>query len=160
MSHQLSFDQITDMTLKQAMTATKLSEMLDCIRNLKLHAKTIERDLSNSFNENNESVVVDDFPTENILELAKQRSQNHRYILLNDFNSSTRKNKQKTSLNNHQQLEFMKCIIAEQPTALDAIYLESLLNPDQWQNNNEYLQIKPKDYLTKLERKRLNEILN
>lgn len=54
----------------------------------------------------------------------------------------------------------MKNVIAAQPSALEAIYLEALLNPDQWQYNHSLLQTSPADNLTPTERKRLNEILN
>ncbi len=69
-------------------------------------------------------------------------------------------------MNNHKkssldkQVEYMKQVIAAQPSALEAIYLEALLNPDQWQYNHHLLQTSPMDILTTSERKRLNEILN
>jgi hypothetical protein len=69
-------------------------------------------------------------------------------------------------MNNHRkfllekQVEYMKRVIAAQPSALEAIYLEALLNPDQWQYNCHLLQSSPMDILTTNERKRLNEILN
>lgn len=50
----------------------------------------------------------------------------------------------------------MKRVIDAQPTALEAIYLEALLNPDQWQH---YHQTSPSDNLTTHERQRLNELL-
>jgi hypothetical protein len=53
----------------------------------------------------------------------------------------------------------MKDVIAAQPSALEAIYLEALLNPDQWQYNHQLLQTSPMDMLTTTERKRLNKIL-
>ena len=59
-----------------------------------------------------------------------------------------------------KQVEFMKRVIAAQPSALEAIYLEALLNPDQWQYNHHLLQTSPMDILTPDERKRLDEILN
>jgi hypothetical protein len=59
-----------------------------------------------------------------------------------------------------KQVEYMKHVIAAQPSALEAIYLEALLNPDQWQYNHHLLQTSPMDILTSSERKRLNEILN
>jgi hypothetical protein len=69
-------------------------------------------------------------------------------------------------MNNHnkslldKQVEYMKGVIGAQPSALEAIYLEALLNPDQWQYNHHLLQTSPMDILTSSERKRLNEILN
>ena len=54
----------------------------------------------------------------------------------------------------------MKGVIAAQPSALEAIYLEALLNPDQWRYNHHLLQTSPMDILTSSERKRLNEILS
>jgi hypothetical protein len=70
-------------------------------------------------------------------------------------------------MNNHRkslldkQVEYMKRVIAAQPSALEAIYLEALFNPDQWQCNHHLLQTSPPmDTLTTSERKRLNEILN
>ncbi len=69
-------------------------------------------------------------------------------------------------MNNHKkssldkQVEYMKQVIDAQPSALEAIYLEALLNPDQWQYNHHLLQTSPMDILTTSERKRLNEILN
>jgi hypothetical protein len=59
-----------------------------------------------------------------------------------------------------KQVEYMKRVIAAQPSALEAIYLEALLNPDQWQYNHHLLQTSPMDILTTSERQRLNEILN
>lgn len=57
-------------------------------------------------------------------------------------------------------MDYMKHVIETQPSALEAIYLETLLNPDQWKYNHQLLQTSPRDILTKNERKRLNEILN
>ena len=68
-------------------------------------------------------------------------------------------NKQRKSLL-EKQIAYMQRVIAAQPSALEAIYLEALLNPDQWQYNHHLLQISPMDILTSSERKRLNEILN
>jgi hypothetical protein len=59
-----------------------------------------------------------------------------------------------------KQVEYIKRVIAAQPSALEAIYLEALLNPDQWQYNHHLLQTSPMDILTTSERQRLNEILN
>jgi hypothetical protein len=58
-----------------------------------------------------------------------------------------------------KQVEYMKHVIAAQPSALEAIYLEALLNPDQWHYNHRLLQTSPMDTLTSSERKRLNKIL-
>ena len=71
----------------------------------------------------------------------------------------TKNNDQKKTLLD-KQVEYMKCVIAAQPSALEAIYLETLLNPDQWQYNHQLLQKSPIDNLTINERKRLDEILN
>lgn len=57
-------------------------------------------------------------------------------------------------------VEYMKRVIEAQPSALESIYLEALLNPDQWEYNHQLLQTSPMDILTPSERKRLNEILN
>ena len=54
----------------------------------------------------------------------------------------------------------MRRVIAAQPTALEAIYLEALLNPDQWQYYHQHLlRTLPSDNLTANERQRLNELL-
>lgn len=74
-------------TLKRAMTVNKLSDMLDCIKDMKFYAKTIEKDLPDYLDtiyidrKNEMNVTEFDF-----LQLAKQRlNNNNRYILLNDL---------------------------------------------------------------------------
>jgi hypothetical protein len=57
-----------------------------------------------------------------------------------------------------KHVQSMKRIIAAQPSALQAIYLEALLNPDQWQANH-HLRTSPLDLLTVKERQRLRSIL-
>ena len=59
-----------------------------------------------------------------------------------------------------KQINYMKDVIAAQPSALEGIYLEALLNPDQWQSDLRFLQKYPPDMLTPSERKRLDEILS
>ena len=54
----------------------------------------------------------------------------------------------------------MKQVIAAQPSALEGIYLEALLNPDQWLANHQHLQTSPQEILTLKERQRLKELLN
>jgi hypothetical protein len=54
----------------------------------------------------------------------------------------------------------MKRLIAAQPSALEAIYFEALLNLNQWEYNHQLLQTLPMDNLTITERKRLNELLS
>ena len=53
----------------------------------------------------------------------------------------------------------MKHVIAAQPSALEGIYLEALLNPDQWKANHHHLQTSPLDIFTLKERQRLTELL-
>lgn len=53
----------------------------------------------------------------------------------------------------------MRRIIAAQPSALEGIYLEALLNPDQWQQYHGLLRNPPADGLSVSERKRLDELL-
>ena len=76
-------------TLKRAMTVHKLSEMLDCIKDMKFYAKTIEQDLpdyldSIHINRKNTQQVTE-FKTDDFIQLAKQRLTDSRYILLNDL---------------------------------------------------------------------------
>lgn len=73
-------------TLKRAMTVNKLSEMLDCIKEMKSYAKTIEQDLPDYSN----TIQIDDnnyeYHSIDFLQLAKERSNdNHRYIILKDL---------------------------------------------------------------------------
>ena len=70
---------------------------------------------------------------------------------------STINNSQKSALD--KPVEYMNRVIAAQPSALEAIYLEALLSPDQWRYNHQLLQSSPMDDLTANERKRLNELL-
>ncbi|CAF0734716.1 unnamed protein product [Rotaria sordida] len=161
-------------TLKRAMTVKTLNEMFDCIKDMKFYAKTIEQDLpeyfkTRSINKKNEIDTME-FEIDDFIQLAKQRLNNNRYILLNDLIEQKKKSNesqlQQSIKNNYKkslvekQVEYMKRVIAAQPSALEAIYLEALLNPDQWQYNHHLLQTSPMDNLTSNERKRLNEILN
>ncbi|CAF0736103.1 unnamed protein product [Rotaria sordida] len=161
-------------TLKRAMTVKTLNEMFDCIKDMKFYAKTIEQDLpeyfkTRSINKKNEIDTME-FEIDDFIQLAKQRLNNNRYILLNDLIEQKKKSNesqlQQSIRNNYKkslvekQVEYMKRVIAAQPSALEAIYLEALLNPDQWQYNHHLLQTSPMDNLTSNERKRLNEILN
>jgi hypothetical protein len=76
-------------TLQRAMTVTKLSEMLDCIKDMKLYANTIEKDLPDYLNTINihskDEMNVTEFETNNFIQLAEQRLNDNRYILLNDL---------------------------------------------------------------------------
>ncbi len=76
-------------TLKRAMTVNKLSEMLNCINDMKFYAKTIEKDLPDYFDtihidKNNELNSIK-FETDDFIQLAKQRLNDNRYIILNDL---------------------------------------------------------------------------
>ena len=76
-------------TLKRAMTVTELSDMLDCIKNMKLYAKTIEKDLPDyldTLHIDRKSVMnTNEFVCDDFIQLAKQRLNNNQYILLNDL---------------------------------------------------------------------------
>jgi hypothetical protein len=76
-------------TLKRAMTVNKLSEMLDCIKDMKFYAKTIEIDLPNYLNtiyiDRKNKMNVPEVNTHDFIQLAKQRLNDNRYILLNDL---------------------------------------------------------------------------
>jgi len=76
-------------TLKRAMTVNKLSEMLDCIKDMKFYAKTIEKDLPDYLNtiyiDKDSEMNITGFNTDDILQLAKQRLNDNRYIILNDL---------------------------------------------------------------------------
>ncbi|CAF2848898.1 unnamed protein product [Rotaria sp. Silwood2] len=161
-------------TLKRAMTVKTLNEMLDCIKYMKFYAKTIEKDLPDYFktisiDKKNEINTIE-YEIDDFTQLAKQRLNHNRYILLHDLIEQKKKSNecqlQQSIKNNHKkslvekQVEYMKRVIAAQPSAPEAIYLEALLNPDQWQYNHHLLQTSPMDKLTSNERKRLNEILN
>ncbi|CAF1977282.1 unnamed protein product [Rotaria magnacalcarata] len=165
-------------TLKRAMTVNKLSEMLDCIKDMKLYAKTIEQDLPDYLSvmsiEKQNEMYTTEIETDNFLELAEQRlnnnNNNNRYILLRDLIEQKKKSNKSqlknSAMNKHKkslvekQVEYMKRVIGAQPSALEAIYLEALLNPEHWQYNHDLLETSPMDNLTSNERKRLNEILN
>ncbi|CAF1087617.1 unnamed protein product [Adineta steineri] len=162
----------TAKTLQRAMSVCKLSEMLDCIKDMKTYARTIEKDLPDYLHtihiDNKTEMNITEFKIDDFLQLAKQRfdNNNNQYILLNDLieqklksNESQLQHNQEKSLVD-KQVEYMKHVIAAQPSALEAIYLEALLNPDQWQYNHHLLQTSPIDILTSSERKRLDEILN
>ncbi|CAF0831739.1 unnamed protein product [Rotaria sp. Silwood1] len=166
-------------TLKRAMTVKTLNEMFDCIKDMKFYAKTIEKDLPDYFQtisiDNKTEINTIEYNIDDFIQLAKQRinnnNNNNRYILLHDLIEQKKKSNESQLLqqsikNNHKkslvekQVEYMKHVIAAQPSALEAIYLEALLNPDQWQYNHHLLQTSPMDNLTSNERQRLNEILN
>lgn len=77
-------------TLQRAMTVTKLSEMLDCIKDMKSYASTIEKDLpeyleTNPIYRNNDTNSVELEKTDDFIQLANQRFNNNRYVLLNDL---------------------------------------------------------------------------
>jgi hypothetical protein len=164
-------------TLKRAMTVNKLSDMLDCIHNMKLYAKTIEKDLPDYFEsisiDRNDDTNITKLKTEDFIQLAKQRMNDNRYILLSDLikqkevdlsleTKSTESQLRHSTMANPKKFSLdkqMKCLIAAQPSALEAIYLEALLNFDQWESNHHLLQTSPMDNLTTNERKRLNELL-
>ena len=59
-----------------------------------------------------------------------------------------------------QQMHLMKRVIAAQPSALEALYLEALLDPDQWRSAHGLLQTTPLDNLSKEERQRLRQLLH
>ena len=76
-------------TLRRAMQATKLSEMMNCFNDLKSFSGTIERDLPNyfrhrSFNPTNELTQLSEETTTDFIQLAKESASN-RYILLHDL---------------------------------------------------------------------------
>ncbi|CAF0799608.1 unnamed protein product, partial [Adineta ricciae] len=165
----------TAKTLERAMKVNRLSEMLDCFKDMKLYASTIEKDLPDYLNTiyanktsetNNIESQSDDF-----LQLAKQRLHNHPYILLNDLIETKRnfdeyQSSPQLTVTTHErssleeQIKYMKDVIAAQPSALEGIYLEALLNPDQWQSDLQFLQKFPAETLTPSERKRLDKILS
>jgi len=76
-------------TLKRAMTVNKLSDMLDCIKDMKFYAKTIEKDLPDYLDtiyiHRKKEMNAIECNTEDFLQLAKQRLNDNRYILLNDL---------------------------------------------------------------------------
>ena len=76
-------------TLRRAMTVNKLSEMFECINDMKYYAKTIEKDIPDylqavSIN-NKDQKNIPELETDHIIHLAEQRSNDNRYILLNDL---------------------------------------------------------------------------
>lgn len=83
----LSIGSVT--TLERAMKVNKLSEILDCIKDMKFYAKTVEQDLPDylakmSMNRKDE-IDTYDFQIDNFIVLAKQRLNNNHFILLHDF---------------------------------------------------------------------------
>ena len=114
-------------TLKRAMTVTKMDEMLECIKDLKLYAKTVERDLPDYL----ETIGVDgkhemnstEFHTEDFIQLARERSNDDRYILLRDFIRST---KVHPSLKNPQILSFSRIPLSHQSEVLSNILKRNL----------------------------------
>ncbi|UJR27787.1 hypothetical protein I4U23_009059 [Adineta vaga] len=148
--------------------------MIDCIRDMKSYANTIEKDLPNFSNTKHANRQIEtnikQLKTDDFLHLAKQRLHNNSYILLSDLietknKSSEHQQSPKSTIKNHEksllekQVTYMKDVIATQPSALEGIYLEALLDPDQWQSNHQLLRTSPMDTLTPKERKRLNKIL-
>jgi hypothetical protein len=92
-------------TLKRAMTVNKVNDMLDCINDMKLYAKTIEKDLPDYLDtiyidRKNEVNITEDF-----IQLAKQRMNNNRYILLNDLIQE-----KKVDLSNEKFFKYFLCI--------------------------------------------------
>jgi len=92
-------------TLKRAMTVNKVKDMLDCINDMKLYAKTIEKDLPDYLDtiyidRKNEVNITEDF-----IQLAKQRMNNNRYILLNDLIQE-----KKVDLSNEKFFKYFLCI--------------------------------------------------
>ena len=79
----------TAKTLERAMKVNRLSEMLDCFKDMKLYASTIEKDLPDYLNtvyanKTSETNIIESQP-DDFLQLARQRLHNHPYILLNDL---------------------------------------------------------------------------
>jgi hypothetical protein len=76
-------------TLKRAMTVNKLSEMLDCIKDMKFYANTIEKDIPDYLNTiymyKKNDINATEFETDDFIQLAKQPLNDNRYILLNDL---------------------------------------------------------------------------
>ncbi len=71
-------------TLKRAMTVNKLNDMLDCIKDMKYYAKTIEKDLPDYL----KTIYTDQKHETNVTEFiqfTEQRLNDNRYILLNDL---------------------------------------------------------------------------
>ena len=80
----------TAKTLERAMKVNRSSEMLDCFKDMKLYASTIEKDLSDYLNTTyaNKTSETNDiqWQPDDFLQLAKQQHlHNHPYILLNDL---------------------------------------------------------------------------
>ena len=71
-------------TLKRAMAVNTLSEMLDCIKDMKFYANTIEKDVPDYLSKINID-IKNEMETEDLIQLAEQGSQDNRYILLNDL---------------------------------------------------------------------------
>ena len=171
----------TAKTLRSAMTVTNLSDMIECFKDLKSSSSTIERDLPLYFQHRPMISTVDSLElskntTTDRIQLAKESASNRRYILLHELIQQTKIVEQrphtlgssKKNLNraDHQssvlenQVQMMRHVIAAQPSALEGIYLEALLNPDQWQANHHRLQTSTQETLTLKERQRLKELLN
>ncbi len=71
-------------TLKRAMTVNKLNDMLDCIKDMKYYAKTIEKDLPDYL----KTIYTDQKHETNVTEFiqfTEKRLNDNRYILLNDL---------------------------------------------------------------------------
>ena len=171
--------------LKRAMHATGLNEMLDCFQSLKSHSNTIEKDLRSYVNhlegQAGDETNASDSHSVDFIQQAKDSTRDGRYILLRELIEDEKvyligNNRSKSSLFRsqkvnrppvtvrrpthedvllEQQTKSMVRVIAAQPSALEAIYLEALLNPD-----HDVRQTPPLDPLTKEERQRLRRILH
>ena len=171
--------------LKRAMNAARLDEMLDCFQSLKAHSITIEKDLRSYVNElEGQTVAETNAPADHsvdFIQQAKDSTRDGRYILLRElmegekvyligniqskssFFRSQKVNRPPVTVRRsthenvllEQQTKSMKRVIAAQPSALEAIYLEALLNPD-----HDVRQTPPLDPLTKEERQRLRHLLH
>jgi hypothetical protein len=72
-------------TLKRAMTINKMSDMIDCIKDMKLYAKTIEKDLNAIHIDRQTEIHTMEFKTDDFIQQAKQSLNDNHYILLNDL---------------------------------------------------------------------------
>lgn len=79
--------------LKRAMTVTKMDDMLECIKDLKFYAKTVEKDLPEYLEtigvDTKHQMNITEFHPEDFIQSARQHSNDTRYILLRDFIRST-----------------------------------------------------------------------
>jgi hypothetical protein len=72
-------------TLKRAMTINKMSDMIDCIKDMKLYAKTIEKDFNAIHIDRQPEIHTMEFKTDDFIQQAKQDFNDNHYILLNDL---------------------------------------------------------------------------